>query len=105
VKKKSETTDSNCGEDRVVVGPFALDEAMEDFRINLGDVGQLDLVDLGAFAAGGGGLVGEGDVKLLRSGVELEPVDGEDVFAAVIHAARSEASVEFMSEKNGNISR
>jgi hypothetical protein len=40
-------------------------------------VGQLDLVNLGAFSTGGGRLVGEGDVELLRSGVALEPVDGK----------------------------
>jgi len=41
----------------------------------------------------------EENKHLLRPGVELEPVDREDVLAAVVHAARGEAMVEWMRER------
>lgn len=73
------------------MGSFALDETVQDLGIDLGDVGELDLVHLGAFSAGGGGLVGQSNIELLTAGVELEPVDGKDVLAAIVHTARGEA--------------
>jgi len=45
------------------VRPFALDETVQDLRVYFCDMRKSDLVDLGALAAGGRGLVGEGHIE------------------------------------------
>jgi hypothetical protein len=100
-ENKIKQTDRNRGQDRVVVAAFALNEPMQDLGVDLRDVGELDLVHLGAFAAGGRGLVGEGDVELLGASIEGEAADAEDILAAIIDAPRrkSKRVCEFIEEE------
>ena len=96
-----ERTNRDRGQDRVVVRRLALDEAMQNLRINFRDEGEFDLVDLGTLAARGRGLVGQSHVEFLRPGVELELVDREDILAPIVHAARRKTARVVRSSMKG----
>lgn len=100
-KKNRGKTDGNGSQDGVVVGLVARNEALQDFRVDFRDVGELDLVDLGAFSARGGRGIGEGDVELLGPSVEAELMNTENVLATIVHTTRGEAGrvCELMRDK------